>query len=156
MPQEIERKFLVTRDDYKKLGRGVLYRQGYLNSNANRIVRIRIVENKAMITIKGISVGAARPEFEYPIPVEDAEVLLSLCERPLLEKYRYKIDHEGMVWEIDEFLGENDGLVVAELELEAEDQPYQKPDWVGEEVTYDPRYYNSALIRHPYSEWRNG
>lgn len=153
MPCEIERKFLVLNEDYKEGLTGSLFCQGYLNSDKSRTVRIRISDDKASIAIKGLSVGAVRPEFEYPVPVDDAKILLTLCEKPLIEKIRYRIRHEGMVWEVDEFLGENRGLVVAEIELEYEDQPFSKPAWVGMEVTSDPRYFNSALVGHPYKEW---
>ena len=151
MSVEIERKFLVRDDRWKVLGQGVLLRQGYLSSHPDRIVRVRIEGNAALLTIKGRSVGATRGEWEYPIPLADAEAFLdSLCERPIIEKYRSRIRFEGMVWEVDEFLGENAGLVVAEIELEREDQPFVKPDWIGKEVTQDARYFNANLLRHPY------
>lgn len=154
MSVEIERKFLVCNDRWKLLGEGVLLRQGYLSSTPERVVRVRIEDNKAMLTIKGKAVGATRGEWEYPVPVEDAQAMLNdLCERPLIEKRRYRIPYEGMLWEVDEFLGENAGLVVAEIELESEQQTFAKPDWLGEEVTQDKRYYNSNLLRHPYSKW---
>jgi len=106
------------------------------------------------MTIKGRSVGVSRGEWEYPLPMEDAQVFLDqLCERPIIEKHRYRIAHEGMTWEVDEFMGENAGLVVAEIELESEEQVFAMPDWVGEEVTQDARYFNSNLLRHPYSRW---
>jgi adenylate cyclase len=154
MSVEIERKFLVRDDRWKALGQGVLLRQGYLSSHPDRIVRVRIDGDAAMLTIKGRSVGATRGEWEYPIPLADAQVFLdSLCERPIIEKYRSRIRFEGMVWEVDEFLGENAGLVVAEIELEREDQPFVKPDWIGKEVTQDERYFNANLLRHPYRAW---
>lgn len=154
MSVEIERKFLVRDDRWKALGQGVLLRQGYLSSHPDRIVRVRIEGDAAMLTIKGRSVGATRGEWEYPIPLTDAQVFLdSLCERPIIEKYRSRIRFEGMVWEVDEFLGENAGLVVAEIELEREDQPFVKPDWIGKEVTQDARYFNANLLRHPYRAW---
>jgi len=154
MSVEIERKFLVRDDRWKVLGQGVLLRQGYLSSHADRIVRVRIEGDAALLTIKGRSVGATRGEWEYPIPLADAEAFLdSLCERPIIEKYRSRIRFEDMVWEVDEFLGENAGLVVAEIELEREDQPFVKPDWIGEEVTQDARYFNANLLRHPYRAW---
>jgi adenylate cyclase len=106
------------------------------------------------MTIKGRSVGATRGEWEYPIPLQDADELLTgLCERPLIEKARTRIKHDGMVWEVDEFFGENLGLIVAEIELQAEDQPFTKPDWIGEEVTHDARYFNSSLLKHPFTIW---
>lgn len=154
MSVEIERKFLVTDDRWKALGQGVLLRQGYLSSSPERIVRVRIEGETAMLTIKGRSVGAVRGEWEYPIPLHDAQVFLDqLCERPLIEKYRCRIPCQGFTWEVDEFLGENAGLVVAEIELASEDQPFAKPEWVGEEVTHDARYFNSNLLYHPYCKW---
>lgn len=154
MGVEIERKFLVLDERWRTLGVGVSMRQGYLSPHPERVVRVRIEGAAAMLTIKGRSVGASRGEWEYPIPLADAEQLLaSLCEQPLIEKKRYRIEHEGMLWEIDEFFGENVGLVVAEIELEAEDQPFSRPDWLGAEVTDDARYFNANLISHPFSEW---
>lgn len=154
MGVEIERKFLVRGDKWKALGQGVLLRQGYLSSAPERTVRVRIEGESAMLTIKGRSSGATRSEWEYPVPLEDAQAFLgALCERPIIEKNRYRILYEGMVWEVDEFLGENAGLVVAEVELSSEDQAFAKPEWVADEVTHDPRYFNSSLIRNPYSRW---
>ena len=154
MGVEIERKFLLRGDGWRNEGTAVLLRQGYLSSQRERVVRVRIEGAQAMLTIKGRSVGASRGEWEYPIPLADAEELLDgLCEQPLVEKYRRRIDFAGMVWEVDEFLGVNAGLVVAEIELTAEDQPFAKPDWVGAEVTDDVRYFNANLIKHPFSQW---
>ncbi|WP_420474283.1 CYTH domain-containing protein [Noviherbaspirillum sp. ST9] len=154
MGVEIERKFLVCGDNWKALGQGVLLRQGYLSSSPERTVRVRIEGESAMLTIKGKSSGATRNEWEYPVPLSDAEAFLdTLCERPIIEKKRYRIPFEGMVWEVDEFFGENAGLVVAEIELTAENQSFAKPDWIAEEVTHDARYFNSSLIRNPYSTW---
>jgi adenylate cyclase len=151
---EIERKFLTRDERWKTLGQGVLIRQGYLSSQPDRIVRVRIERESAMLTIKGRSTGATRGEWEYPVPLDDARTLLDqLCEKPIIEKKRYRILHEGMMWEVDEFFGDNLGLVVAEIELEAEDQPFAKPDWLGAEVTQDARYFNANLLRHPYSKW---
>jgi len=155
MGKEIERKFLVVGDAWRHLAHGVLYRQGYLNSAKERTVRVRTVENKGFLTVKGLTSGAVRAEFEYPIPEDDARTMLNtLAEKPLVEKKRYKIQHGGLIWEVDEFFGENEGLIVAEVELESEDQRIEKPEWVGEEVTGDPRYFNSNLIQHPYSSWK--
>ena len=152
---EIERKFLLTSTSWKQLAPGKSYRQGYLNSTKERTVRVRTIDDKGFLTIKGISVGATRVEYEYEIPVADAQHLLDdLCEKPLIEKNRYKITHAGFVWEVDEFFGENMGLIVAEIELESEDQSFEKPEWVGEEVTGDPRYFNSSLIKEPYTQWK--
>ena len=151
---EIERKFLLAGDAWRSLGQAVLLRQGYLSSTRERVVRVRIEGEQAMLTIKGANVGATRGEWEYPIPLADASELLDgLCEQPLIEKYRHRIEHAGMVWEVDEFLGANAGLVVAEIELASEDQPFEKPDWIGAEVSGDARYYNANLIRHPFSQW---
>ena len=154
MGQEIERKFLVRKEVWKNQPKdGQVYRQGYLNSVKERTVRVRIANNKGFLTVKGLSRGATRLEFEYEIPVEDAQKLLDLCEKPLIEKTRFKIEHGGFVWEVDEFFGENEGLILAEIELESEDQTFSKPDWLAEEVTDDPRYFNANLVQHPYSAW---
>jgi len=154
MGVEIERKFLVRDESWKAQGQGVLLRQGYLSSAPERTVRIRIEGESATLTIKGKSTGATRAEWEYAIPLQDAQALLDgLCERPFIEKKRYRISFEGMVWEVDEFLGENAGLVVAEIELASEDQAFARPGWLGEEVTHDARYFNSSLLRNPYSRW---
>lgn len=151
---EIEKKFLLTGKEWKQLATGTAYRQGYLNSAKERTVRVRTINDQGFLTIKGVSVGATRLEYEYEIPLEDANELLDeLCEKPLIEKNRYKVNFSGFTWEIDEFFGENDGLIVAEIELESEDQAFDKPDWVGEEVTGDSRYFNSNLINNPYSKW---
>lgn len=154
MSAEIERKFLLHGEGWKPLGKPVLLRQGYLSSTSERVVRVRIEGDEAMLTIKGRNVGAMRGEWEYPIPIEDATTLLDqLCERPLIEKYRYRIEYHGFIWEVDEFLGENAGLMVAEIELQSEDQQFDKPDWIGDEVTHDTRYFNANLIHHPYRNW---
>jgi adenylate cyclase len=151
---EIERKFLVDGEQWKTLAPGILLRQGYLSSCAERIVRVRVEGDSAQLTIKGRTEGATRGEWEYPIPLADAQSFLdTLCERPIIEKLRYRIPFQGMTWEVDQFLGENAGLVVAEIELQAEDQPFARPDWVGEEVTHDARYFNANLMRLPYSRW---
>ena len=153
MAKEIERKFLVNGDAWKR-SKGTLYRQGYLSTVKERTVRVRLEGERAVLTIKGITRGATRAEFEYEIPFEDAEQLLDdLCERPLIEKTRYKIEHAGLIWEVDEFLNENAGLVVAEVELESEDQQFDLPEWLGEEVTRDPRYFNANLVSHPFTKW---
>ena len=149
---EIERKFLVSGDAWRN-GSGVLYRQGYLNRDKARTVRVRIAGDAAFLTIKGQSVGASRAEFEYPIPVADAQALLALCDGPLIEKTRYLVPHAGHQWEVDEFAGDNAGLVVAELELVSEDEAFESPAWLGEEVTHDARYFNSNLATQPYASW---
>jgi adenylate cyclase len=154
MGVEIERKFLVKGDAWRSAGTPLLLRQGYLSSHPERVVRVRIEGGQAMMTIKGRSVGASRGEWEYPIPLPDAEVFLAqLCEQPIIEKYRRRIEFDAMVWEVDEFLGVNAGLVVAEIELSHEDQVFSRPGWIGAEVTDDARYFNSNLIRHPFSHW---
>ena len=154
MAKEIERKFLVTRMDWKTLAKGTRYRQGYLNSVKERTVRVRTIDDKGFLTVKGITTGATRSEFEYEIPAADADAMLTdLCEKPLIEKNRYKIQTGPHIWEIDEFFGENQGLLVAEVELTSEEQAFEKPGWVGEEVTGDPRYFNSNLIKHPFTKW---
>ena len=153
MAVEIERKFLVVGDTWRTAP-PVFYSQGYLNRDKLRTVRVRIAGEEAFLTIKGESVGARRAEFEYPIPLWDARELLTLCEQPLIEKNRRKILHEGFIWEVDEFLGENLGLVVAEIELPAEDSEFPRPEWIGEEVTDDSRYFNSSLSLAPFSQWK--
>jgi adenylate cyclase len=153
---EIERKFLPKGDGWRGLGQPTLMRQGYLVADPVRTVRVRIEGERAVITIKSKSTGASRGEWEYEIPVPDAAELLDrLCEQPLVEKVRHRIEHAGHTWEVDEFQGENAGLVVAEIELGSEDEAFETPDWIGREVTGDPRYYNSSLIRLPYSKWKD-
>jgi CYTH domain-containing protein len=155
MGVEIERKFLLAGDAWRALATPSLLRQGYLNADPARTVRVRIEGQEAFLTIKSKSVGAARGEWEYPIPVQEASELLDrLCERPLIEKYRRRIPFQGHTWEVDEFLGENAGLAVAEIELATEDEAFARPDWIGAEVTGDPRYYNASLIRLPFSQWK--
>lgn len=154
MAKEIERKFLVIGNDWRSLAKGTHYRQGYLNSIKERTVRIRTIDDKAFLTIKGPTVGVTRQEFEYEIPyTECVEMLEHLAEQPIIEKIRYKIAIGELVWEIDEFLGVNKGLIVAEVELQNENQEFIKPAWVGEEVSGDPRYFNSNLVNHPYTSW---
>lgn len=154
MGKEIERKFLLKSDAWRALAEGTMYRQGYLNSAKERTVRIRTVGSKAFLTIKGLTVGATRSEYEYEIPLDECNVMLdTLAEKPLIEKKRYKITKDGLTWEIDEFFGDNQGLIVAEVELASEGQAFDKPEWVGEEVTGDPRYFNANLIKHPFTKW---
>ena len=155
MGKEIERKFLVNGDAWRSLAQGIIYRQGYLNSSKERTVRVRTVGDKAFMAVKGIASGITRAEYEYEIPVEDCNAMLdALVEKPVIEKKRYTISFEGLVWEVDEFFGENQGLVVAEVELQSEGQQVFKPAWIGEEVSGDPRYCNSNLVKHPFIEWR--
>jgi CYTH domain-containing protein len=154
MGREIERKYLLKGTAWKEGATGTFYRQGYLSTVKERTVRVRTIDEEGFLTIKGITEGISRLEFEYPIPVADASKMLDeLCPRPLIEKARYKIEYGGLVWEVDEFFGDNEGLVVAEVELSDEDQEISLPEWIGEEVSGDPRYFNSNLTVHPYSEW---
>ena len=153
MGKEIERKFLVEGDDWREAA-GTTYRQGYLSTVKERTVRVRVAEDKGYLTIKGLSQGVTRTEYEYEIPRRDAEEMLEhLCERPLIEKRRHQIDYGGMTWEVDVFFGHNEGLVLAEVELQSEDQTVAYPPWIGQEVTDDPRYFNANLVQHPYREW---
>ena len=154
MSREIERKYRVKGDGWRDHGAGVPYRQGYLSTVAERTVRVRLIRDKGYLTIKGITVGATRAEYEYEIPADEAgEMLDNLCERPLIEKTRYRVEHQGLTWEVDEFDGDNTGLIIAEVELDEEDQAIVLPDWVGEEVTDDARFYNANLIANPYTTW---
>lgn len=155
MGVEIERKFLVTAHPYRTTATGMVCKQGYIKSGSGCTVRVRIMDTTGYLTIKGKGKGLARNEYEYEIPLDDAtEMLRDLCGKPLIEKVRYKIPYGGFVWEVDHFEGENAGLVVAEIELASEDQLFEKPDWIGREVTGDARYFNAALQQHPYSLWR--
>ncbi|MCP4043682.1 MAG: CYTH domain-containing protein [Gammaproteobacteria bacterium] len=154
MGKEIERKFLVKGDTWRELAEGTHYRQGYLSTVKERTVRVRTINDQGYLTVKGISKGIARAEYEYEIPLGDANAMLDdLCERPLIEKTRRKIQHAGFIWEVDEFSGENQGLIIAEVELKDENQAFEKPDWIGKEVSDDARYFNANLIRNPYSKW---
>jgi adenylate cyclase len=154
MAQEIERRFLVKGNAWKEGVQGIRYRQGYLSSQAERTVRVREAGDKAYLTIKGLSAGASRSEYEYSIPLQDArEMLDTLCEQPLIDKVRYKIPHKGHIWEVDVFAAENSGLVVAEIELQSENETFELPDWVSDEVTYDARYFNSSLSKYPFRNW---
>jgi CYTH domain-containing protein len=153
--QEIERKYLVEGDAWRhEATRSTTFRQGYLSTMKERTVRVRVAGDLAWLTIKGITVGASRSEFEYSIPVADGTAMLDeLCERPLIEKTRHVVEHAGVTWEVDEFSGANEGLIVAEIELETADQDIDLPAWAGEEVTADPRYFNANLIARPFSTW---
>ena len=151
---EIERKFLIKDKTWRPPVPGKKYRQGYLSSVPERSVRIRIVDELGYLTIKGISKGASRLEYQYDIPVAEAKVMLAeLCEKPIIDKIRYTLEYKGLTWEIDRFFGDNEGLYIAEVELAREDQDIIKPQWVGKEVTEDPRYYNVNLIKNPYGKW---
>ena len=156
MAQEIERKFLVKDDSWRATaGAGKAYRQGYLSLDSQRVVRVRVREDQAFLTIKGERQGISAPEYEYPIPLQDAEEMLDrLCLHPLIEKRRFEVSFEGVLWEIDEFQGENRGLLVAEVELESAEQAVSLPPWAGLEVSHDRRYANASLVRAPFSTWR--
>jgi adenylate cyclase len=151
---EIERKFLVVGEQWRT-ATGSLIAQGYLNRDKARTVRVRLSGEKAYLTIKGPSVGVIRPEFEYPIPVRDAQEMLALCDGPVVQKVRHLVPFAGLTWEVDEFLGDNAGLVVAEIELTTENQVFDRPVWLGQEVSDDPRYFNSNLAVVPFSNWRD-
>lgn len=155
MATEIERKFLVRDDSWRaEADAGIVMRQGYLIGAEKASVRVRVSGEHAYLNIKSATLGVQRQEYEYEIPLSDAEEILdTLCQRPLIEKTRYHVRHGGHTWEIDVFEGDNAGLVVAEIELGAEDEPFERPPWLGEEVSHDKRYYNVCLVKHPYKEW---
>ena len=154
MPKEIERKFLVIGDGWRDAAVGTSFRQGFLSTEPERTVRVRVAGAHGFITVKGKTVGATREEFEYEIPLLDAQRMLDgLCKRPLIEKVRHTLTIGRHVWEVDVFEGENAGLRVAEVELESEEEAFEEPDWAGEEVTDDPRYFNSNLVAAPYGTW---
>ena len=151
---EIERKFLVASEGWRREpGRVTRFSQGYLSSDPARTVRVRIAGDEAFLTIKGATTGATRAEFEYAIPVAEAQQLLALSDGPAVEKLRHLRVVDGLTWEVDEFLGANAGLVVAEIELAREDKPFTRPDWLGAEVTGDARYVNANLAVKPYAHW---
>ena len=156
MAQEIERKFLVKSEDFKReASKETRIIQGYLSSVPERTVRGRVKGEKGYITVKGVGSesGASRFEWEMEIPVKDVEDLLKICEPGVIDKTRYEIKAGKHTFEVDEFYGDNNGLVVAEIELESESEVFAKPDWLGEEVTGDARYYNSMLMKNPYTKW---
>ena len=154
MAREIERKFLIDLAKLGELTEGESIKQGYINTSNLNVVRVRVMGNCGYLTLKGESIGPSRLEYEYPIPVEDAqEILDKLCSKPLIEKHRYEVEFKNHLWEIDIFKGDNEGLVVAELELDEEHISVELPDWVRQEVTGDPKYYNVNLLKHPYSCW---
>ncbi|MCU0534667.1 MAG: CYTH domain-containing protein [Hydrococcus sp. Prado102] len=156
MAIEIERKFLVKGNEWRSLGSGQVYRQGYITTVNNTTVRVRIAGDRGYLTIKGKTDGIARSEFEYPIPIEDAQIMLdTLCDRPLIEKIRHKIQLDDLVWEVDEFLGENEGLIMAEVELDDANRTIELPDWIDKEVSGDRKYYNSNLAKYPYQQWKD-
>jgi adenylate cyclase len=152
MASEIERKFLVL-PAWQPRDQGTYFKQGYLSSVKERVVRVRIAGDKAKLTIKGVTKGVSRAEYEYEIPVADARELLDLCEQPLIEKRRHLEEVGGKTFEIDVFAGANQGLIVAELELASEDEAFARPPWLGDEVSGDERYYNNNLIAKPFTTW---
>lgn len=158
MHREIERKFLVRKDLWYAIRKppGIDMVQGYLVTAPDKTIRVRITENNAWLTIKGAAENAARLEYEFPVPHTDALELLDAFTVNRVEKTRYRIEFAGKTWEIDEFFGKNEGLVIAEIELESENEEFQHPQWLGEEVTTDHRYSNSYLAEHPYKKWIRG
>jgi adenylate cyclase len=155
MAVEIERKFLVDHAVWTPAGTGTLHRQGYLSTVKERVVRVRVAGDEAFLTIKGLAKHISRLEFEYPIPLDDAATLLNqLCERPPVEKTRYQQRVGNHIWVVDVFHGDNDGLIVAEIELTSEAETFERPRWVGQEVSGDPRYFNANLSINPYKTWR--
>ncbi|MDA7549181.1 MAG: adenylate cyclase [Bacteroidetes bacterium] len=156
MAKEIERKFLVAHQAWRESVNTIhVFKQGYLSYDSERTVRVRATEVTGYLTIKGITEGLTRDEFEYEIPLADALALLQLCERPAIEKKRYIVPNGAHDWEVDVFEGVNEGLVVAEIELGSEDEAFEKPSWLGNEVSGDRKYSNSALSLHPFKNWSN-
>jgi adenylate cyclase len=154
MAIEIERKYLLKNDSWnKEVSSKNKIAQGYLNSTPERTVRVRITKNKGFLTIKSKNEGSFRKEFEYEIPLQDAEELVLLCELPIIEKTRYFVKRDNHTWEIDIFEGENKGLEVAEIELSQENETYEIPSWIGKEVTTETKYYNSKLVNSPFLTW---
>jgi adenylate cyclase len=152
---EIERKYLVDHDKWRRVKKpaGIHYRQGYLSNENDRTIRIRVSDKQGYITIKGAATGISRKEYEYEIPVEDGIELLDHLALSQVEKVRYCINFAGNVWEIDEFLGDNEGLITAEIELNNEDDRFEQPAWIGREVSDEDKYYNSSLSTHPFKSW---
>lgn len=157
MATEIEHKFLLANEAWREqVSHSIVYRQGYLSSVATSSIRVRISAEQAWLNIKSATIGNHRQEYEYEIPKADAEEILNaLCHKPLIEKTRHFVEHQGHTWEIDEFEGDNQGLIVAEIELSSLTESFAKPLWLGEEVTHDLRYYNNNLARTPYSSWQD-
>jgi adenylate cyclase len=161
MAIEIERKFLLLNEEWRaQVSLRTLFRQGYLCTDPTRVVRVRVVGAEAYLTVKGITTDISRAEWQFDIPLEEANEMLAICQQPLIEKYRHLIwiskddeDEDEVCWEIDEFLGENAGLIVAEIELQSVEQSYERPSWLGQEVSGDKRYSNSNLVRAPFSTW---
>jgi adenylate cyclase len=154
MSTEIERKFLLSGEGWKEGAIGRRLRQGYLSIEPERSVRVRVIDDRAWLTIKGVTTGFTRVEYEYPIPAPDAlELLDELCHQPIIDKTRYEIRYAGHLWEVDEFHGANEGLVIAEIELGSEQESFERPPWLGAEVSHDPRYFNANLINRPFRAW---
>ncbi len=155
MANEIEHKYLIINDDWKAhADDGIQIIQGYMGSNEKSSIRIRINGDKANLNIKSKTIGIKRSEYDYKIPLEEAKEMLEiLCDKPLIEKTRYHVKHENHTWEIDVFAGDNEGLIIAEIELDTTDETFNLPDWAGEEVSNDPRYYNICLVTHPFKQW---
>lgn len=150
MGKEIERKFLLKNENWRKLvSEEIVMKQGYLNTDPERTVRIRLAKNKGVLTIKSKAIGITRKEFEYDVPLGEANELIELCDGPIIEKVRHLVIVNNQTWEIDEFKDRNEGLIVAEIELETETSTVNLPEWIGLEVSGDPRYYNSNLIKNP-------
>mgnify|MGYP002347677134 FL=1 len=154
MGLEIERKFLVDAEKWQPENEGTLMVQAYLGLAPNPTIRVRIKGDNAFLTIKGFSNSISRPEFEYEIPVEDAKQLMKMALSNPVEKIRHKIFHKNSLWEVDVFKGENEGLILAEIELNSEDETFEKPDWISDEVSSDVHYYNSYLSEYPFKEWK--
>ena len=152
MATEIERKFLVVGNAWRTTPAIVIW-QGYLNRDPQRTVRLRVADEQGFLTIKGAAQGITRAEFEYPIALADATAMRALCDGPIIEKLRRRVWHDGLCWEVDEFLGDNMGLVVAEIELQTEQQAFTQPPWLGREVSHEPRYFNSRLASQPFCHW---
>lgn len=155
MALEIEHKFLLISNEWRNLvSRSEVFRQGYLSNNPAASVRVRIADEQATLNIKGMTIGTHRPEYEYSIPLQDAaELLDQLCARPIIEKTRHFVEYAGKTWEIDEFAGENTGLLVAEVELAEIGEHFQRPTWAGIDVSGIERYYNVSLLKYPYQQW---
>jgi adenylate cyclase len=154
LPLEIERRFLLADSAFLEPLEGTYFKQGYIQGRKRSAARIRVLGERAFLTLKGATRGLVRSEYEYEIPVQDArEMLEEFCEKPLIEKVRYEVDFAGNTWEIDVFYGENEGLLMAEIELESAEQEFEKPAWLGREISEDPRYFNSSLVRNPYKKW---
>ena len=156
MAIEIERKFLVKERPFAMAKKSLKINQGYILNEKSKVIRVREKGDDYFLTIKGNNIGISRLEYDFPISKDDAEeLIIHFCKTTLIEKTRHYVEHKGHTWEVDEFHGTNDGLIVAEIELESEDEKFEIPNWIGEEVTQDERYYNMNLAVHPYTSWEN-